>query len=319
MVVSQPPPVESLQPVSKEPEPVSAAKQQRVPTVVRVRDRPGARSRAVLAVTGGPDVGRVISLPSEEVELGRSEQCAVRFDDQGLSRVHAVINRALSVYVFTDRASTNGSFVNDEKVAGSTVLRDGDHIRLGADTTLRFSMVDEAEELALRQVYESAARDALTGAANRKSFDERLSADLAFSVRHRTPLAVLLVDIDFFKRVNDEHGHLAGDAVLKSTARALERSVRLEDLVARYGGEEFGVIARGSELTRARKMAERLRRAIAAEDVVHDGKQIRVTASIGVASLACCPEGSDKTALVSLADKRLYRAKELGRNRVVSD
>ena len=276
------------------------------------------RSRAVLTVTRGPEVGRVISLIQGEVTLGRSEECTVWFHDPRLSRVHAQITYAVHEYVLTDRASTNGSYVNDRRVLSPTALRDGDHVRLGADTTLRFSMVDENEEQALRKMYESSSRDALTGVSNRKSFDERLSAELAFAQRHGSPLSLMLIDVDFFKRVNDTYGHQAGDAVLHGVAQVLERSVRAEDMVARYGGEEFAVIARATDLRGALFMAERLRKNVSLEAVEQQGRQLRVTASIGVASLACCGANRDKPTLIALTDARLYRAKQLGRDRVVS-
>jgi two-component system, cell cycle response regulator len=276
------------------------------------------RSRAVLTITSGPDVGRVISLVRGEVTFGRSEECGVWFSDPSLSRVHAQVTYAVHEYVLTDRASTNGSFVNDRKVLSPTALRDGDHVRLGAETTLRFSMVDENEEQALRQMYESAARDALTGVSNRKCFDERLAAELAFATRHGTPLCLTLVDIDYFKRINDGFGHQAGDAVLRAVAAVLVRSIRAEDMVARYGGEEFAVIARGADLRGAGIMGERLRHNVSQEDVEHQGQRLRVTCSVGVASLACCSKDRDKAALIALADTRLYRAKQLGRNRVVN-
>ena len=276
------------------------------------------RSRAVLTVSKGSEVGRVISLVQGEVTLGRSEECTVWFHDPSLSRVHAQITYAVQEYVLTDRASTNGSYVNDRRVLSPTALRDGDHVRLGADTTLRFSMVDENEEQALRRMYESAARDALTGVSNRKSFDERLSAELAFAQRHNSPLCLMLIDVDFFKRVNDTYGHQAGDAVLHAVAQVLERSVRAEDMVARYGGEEFAVIARATDLRGAAVMAERLRQNVALEAVEHQGRVLRVTASVGVASLVCCGATRDKPTLIALTDARLYRAKQLGRDRVVS-
>lgn len=274
------------------------------------------RSRAVLSVSSGSDVGRVISVERGETTLGRADDCAVRFHDPSLSRLHAKILFAVGEYVFYDCGSTNGSCVNDRPVTSPTALRDGDHVRLGSGTTLRFSMVDANEEEALRRVYESAARDALTGISNRRSFEERINAEIAFAIRHDVPLAVLLVDVDHFKRVNDTHGHLGGDCVLHAVAKALEASVRAEDMVARYGGEEFAIIARGSDPEGALMMAERLRKQVLATEVEHEGKTIRVTISIGMASLDCC-ETKDRQTLLATADARLYRAKETGRNRVV--
>jgi diguanylate cyclase (GGDEF)-like protein len=276
------------------------------------------RSRAVLTITRGPEVGRVISLIQGEVTFGRAQECTVCFSDPSLSRIHAQVTYAVHEYVLTDRASTNGSFVNDRKVLSPTALRDGDHVRLGAETTLRFSMVDANEEQALRQMYESAARDALTGVSNRKCFDERVAAELAFAQRHGTPLCLTLIDIDYFKRVNDGFGHQAGDAVLRAVAAVLSRSIRAEDMVARYGGEEFAVIARGAELRGAGIMAERLRHNVSQENVDFQGRTLRVTASLGVASLACCGANRDQATLIARADARLYQAKQLGRNRVVN-
>jgi two-component system cell cycle response regulator len=274
------------------------------------------RSRAVLSVSSGGDVGRVISVERGETTLGRADECVVRFHDPSLSRLHAKILFAVGEYIFYDCGSTNGSCVNDQPVTSPVALCDGDHLRLGSGTTLRFSMVDANEEEAMRRVYESAARDALTGIANRRSFEERINAEIAFAVRHELPLAVLIVDVDHFKRVNDTHGHLGGDNVLQAVAKALDGSVRAEDMVARYGGEEFAIIARGSDPEGALMMAERLRKQVLATEVEYDGKTICVTVSIGMASLDCC-ETKDRQTLLATADARLYRAKELGRNRVI--
>jgi diguanylate cyclase (GGDEF)-like protein len=118
--------------------------------------------------------------------------------------------------------------------------------------------------------------------------------------------------------VNDGFGHLAGDAVLKAVASTLASGIRTEDAVARYGGEEFVVIARGIGVEEAHVMAERLRQLVASTRTAFDQREIAVTVSAGVASLACCGERPDKQTLLALSDARLYRAKQAGRNRVVS-
>jgi diguanylate cyclase (GGDEF)-like protein len=249
--------------------------------------------------------------------LGRSEECDARIDDQGLSRIHAQIVRVVGNWMFTDKGSTNGSAINDQRVETPVRLADGDRIRLGATTTLRFALVDEAEEHALRSVYEATTRDPLTGTANRKHLEERLDAELAYAVRHRALLSVVIVDVDHFKRVNDGHGHLAGDAVLKNVAATLTRGIRTEDALARYGGEEFVVIARGIGVDEASVMAERLRQLVASSPTLFEHQEIAVTVSAGVASLLCCGERRDKQTLLKLADARLYRAKQSGRNQVI--
>jgi diguanylate cyclase (GGDEF)-like protein len=179
-------------------------------------------------------------------------------------------------------------------------------------------MVDEQEERALVKVYESSVKDGLTGVWNRKYLDERLASELAFAVRHpAAQLAVVLADIDHFKKVNDTYGHLVGDEVLKATAGVMRAAIRTEDLVARYGGEEFVVVARGVDLKSATQLGERLRVVAERNQLQVDGKVLTRTISAGVATLECC--GADKSVerLLGLADERLYRAKETGRNRVV--
>jgi two-component system cell cycle response regulator len=174
-------------------------------------------------------------------------------------------------------------------------------------------------------MYEAALYDGLTHVFNRKHLEERLDAEVAFAVRHSTELSVAILDIDFFKKVNDTYGHPAGDAVLKHVANILGRTLRTEDLLARYGGEEFVMVARGIPLTNACVAAERLRAAVASSPIswthhAPDGttKQVDlvVTSSAGVASLTCC-DTKDKPTLLRIADQRLYQAKQAGRNRVV--
>ena len=290
-------------------------------TVVADAGPPGmARDRGVLTVLSGPETGRVVSVTPAGVRLGRSEDCDLSFDDASLSRVHARALRLLGTQFFLgDEGSTNGTFVNGARLDRATELSDGDRIQLGTGTHLRFAIVDEAEEAALVRVYQSGRIDGLTGIANRAAFDERLDKELAFAVRHDSPLAVALFDVDHFKKINDTFGHPAGDEVLKSVAATLSRTLRTEDVVARYGGEEFVVVMRELDVGAARALADRLREAIAAHPVVAAGEAIRLTVSAGVASLACCAPETHKAALVGKADARLYLAKQGGRNRVVSE
>jgi diguanylate cyclase (GGDEF)-like protein len=223
--------------------------------------------------------------------------------------------RAGAEYHIEDAGSRNGVFVNDERVARAP-LRDGDRVRLGSAVTLRFQVVTEQEHHALVRVFESSVKDGLTGAWNRRYLDERLLGELGFAKRHRTALAVVLVDIDHFKKVNDTHGHQVGDLVLQATAETMRTAIRVEDVLARYGGEEFLVIARGLDLTRGVQLAERLRIIAERRPVVVDGTTIPRTISAGVATVECCGEDLSSHTLLRIADERLYRAKAGGRNRV---
>jgi len=279
---------------------------------------PGAtKRRGVFSVVGGADAGRVLSvLEGATVTLGRDADCTYPFDDASLSRVHARVMRVATEYVIRDDGSTNGTFVNDQRLERAYSLKDGDRVQLGSDTVMRFALVDEEEEKALRNVYDASILDALTGVHNRKYLEDRITTEIAFAVRNATELSAFIIDVDHFKKVNDTYGHLAGDAVLKAVAAILMRSVRPEDVLARYGGEEFVVLARGIPVESAMILAERMRGMLEAQPIPFEEHIIPITASAGVASLRDCGT-PDRASLLGTADGRLYRAKEEGRNRVV--
>jgi len=160
-----------------------------------------------------------------------------------------------------------------------------------------------------------AAQDALTGLANRRTLDARLATEHARFARRGEPLSVLMLDLDHFKRVNDDYGHAAGDDVLAATARALGDELRAIDLGARFGGEEFLAMLPDTPLDDAMRVAERIRRRIAAMRALHDGVAIPVTVSIGAAQLA---PGESITSLLARTDAALYEAKRGGRDRCVA-
>jgi diguanylate cyclase (GGDEF)-like protein/PAS domain S-box-containing protein len=163
--------------------------------------------------------------------------------------------------------------------------------------------------------------DELTGAYNVRYYWARLRYEFVRSVRYAQPLACLMADLDRFKKVNDQHGHLAGDEVLQQVARTMSSTVREVDIVARYGGEEFGIILPNTGAAGAVKCAENIRNALAAADFrvgqaggANPPAAIRVTVSIGVTVLT--PDVAREEQLASRADVALYRAKREGRNRV---
>jgi diguanylate cyclase (GGDEF)-like protein len=158
------------------------------------------------------------------------------------------------------------------------------------------------------------ASDPLTGLPNRRTFEERLRVELARAARYRLPLALVMIDLDHFKRVNDRHGHRAGDEVLRATAEVLDAGKRSGDLVARYGGEELVALLPHSDAQAATAWAERVRAQIAALVIPWNGGPLRVTASFGVAVFPA--SGTDRDGLVEASDQALYLAKRAGRNRV---
>ena len=168
-----------------------------------------------------------------------------------------------------------------------------------------------------RRVASQATTDSLTGLGNRRMLDEELTLEWRRADRVGDSLSFVLLDLDNFKRVNDGHGHLAGDAVLCAVGELLASGVRQVDLAGRYGGEEFGLILPGTDLLGAQNLAERLRTALAAAQVeVAEGTSLTTTASFGVASKGELPSAE---ALVAAADQALYEAKRAGKNRVVPE
>jgi diguanylate cyclase (GGDEF)-like protein len=144
-----------------------------------------------------------------------------------------------------------------------------------------------------------------------------MTSEIAFAKRHGSALSLLMMDFDHFKRVNDTHGHQAGDHVLKTVAAVVRRTVRVEDVVARYGGEEFAIIARSTDLSQSMILAERVRSTVEKTRIEFEGKVIPMTVSIGVASTSCCVGAVTVEQLVTIADRRLYACKAAGRNRAI--
>lgn len=170
-------------------------------------------------------------------------------------------------------------------------------------------------QVALQTLEEMSVRDGLTGLYNRRHLEEVLDAEFARVQRYGGKLSVLLFDIDHFKRVNDTHGHQAGDAVLKAVAERTQAVLRQSDVAARFGGEEFSVVLPGVDLDGAQVLAERVREVIAEAPILHKGATINVTVSVGVSEVRA--ETSNHEKLLHEADIALYAAKAEGRNRVL--
>jgi diguanylate cyclase (GGDEF)-like protein len=267
---------------------------------------------AYLVVISGPSFGEMYKLKGERSTLGRGERADIRVLDDGVSREHAAIERDGGKMVLVDNGSTNGTFCNGTRVKRHD-LTDGDKISIGATTILRFTYQDQVDEHYQKKLFESALRDGLTATFNRRYFVDRLHTEIRFAVRHEKVLGLLFVDIDHFKKINDVHGHLAGDEVLAGVARVMTQTIRAEDVLARYGGEEFAVICREIDLEGARILGERLRVAVAEQKFEHAGKVIPVTVSVGAAVES---KIDDAHAFIAAADAAMYEAKRAGRNRV---
>ena len=167
--------------------------------------------------------------------------------------------------------------------------------------------------LLYRAATQSALRDPLTGAGNRIAMEQTLQREIEMSRRHVQPLSVLMLDIDHFKRVNDSHGHSAGDDVLKAVAASIKSQLRNVDMVFRYGGEEFLILLSNTGREAAAMVGERLRYAAQAAEYYADGQLIELTVSLGCSTLL---PGESAESLLRRADSALYVAKREGRNRL---
>ncbi|MFN3885458.1 MAG: diguanylate cyclase [Aquabacterium sp.] len=169
-----------------------------------------------------------------------------------------------------------------------------------------------------KEVAEQAARtDALTGTATRLAFTEVAEVEMQRALRYRNDLSLLMLDLDHFKGINDQHGHVTGDAVLVNFAQVVQQQIRNMDTLARMGGEEFVVLLPNANVAQAGALAERIRRAVSEARLMVDGKPLRVSVSIGVAQFDW--RELSLTRWLARADAALYRAKDQGRNRVVHD
>ncbi|HVZ89316.1 MAG TPA: GGDEF domain-containing protein [Polyangia bacterium] len=272
------------------------------------------RDRAYLVVLAGASLGEMYKIEHDKTVIGRGQKAQIRLLDDGISREHAQVVIEGNRVLLEDLGSTNGTFCNGLKVDRKE-LADGDKILVGSTTILKFTYHDNLDEIFQKQMYESALRDGLTKAFNKKYFTDRLESELTFALRHSSPLVLVMFDIDHFKKVNDTYGHQAGDRVLSDISTLLSGALRAEDVFARYGGEEFAIICRGTDVAQAQIVGERMRKAVEKHRFVHEGALIPVTISVGIAGL---PDAAVKDAadLVSLADKALYQSKHGGRNRV---
>ena len=275
----------------------------------------GNKENAYLIVVGGKSlIGKAYKIEGEMI-LGRGEGSQIVLDDEGVSRHHAkLVKRPEGRVELIDLNSTNGTFCNGLKVRAQ-LLNDGDKVQVGSTAILKFSYQDELDEQLQKNLFEWGTRDALTGLYNKKFFSDALQKEFNYHGRHNLPLTLIILDIDYFKKVNDTHGHVAGDHVLQVVAKRILDALRSEDLVARYGGEEMVAVLRETPEAEGRRCAERIRRTIESSVFTHNNASIPVTLSGGVVtSIDNLYESPEE--MVGMADRCLYAAKAAGRNRV---
>ena len=276
-----------------------------------------ARRSACVVVIHGEGLGRRADIGDAPVLVGRSSEADLVIAHQSVSRAHCRIWRTEDAYLVADLGATNTTRLNDAKLQGERTLVDGDQLTVG-ESILKFISQDSVEASYHEEIYQLATHDALTELCNRRHFAELADKEIARAMRHGRPLSLCILDVDLFKPINDRHGHIRGDEVLRQVAAVLRRHARNDDVAARIGGEEFALLLPECTAADAALLADRLREAVAGTLFAPGGEAQRITVSIGVAALA--PQRDTRPALMAAADAALYRAKSEGRNRVrVSD
>lgn len=274
----------------------------------------------LIMVRGGGITGALLRVDDRTTSLGRSIENTHSFQDATISRRHAALTHDAEGRAWlVDLGSSNGTFINGKRLIPHqpSRLEPGGRLQLGGSTVLKYVGLDPCEERFQRELFDRAVRDDLTGLYNRAYFLEQIEARCDQAIPQGMSMALLMVDIDHFKRINDDHGHDAGDAALREVAKVLRESTRADDLVARYGGEEFLVALPVRDEARAIERAERIRLHLAERPIRAGGGLLRLTVSIGL-SHADWERPRNITHLITSADAALYVAKRGGRNRVVS-
>lgn len=250
---------------------------------------------------------------AEPLTVGRGQENSVVLDNDSVSRRHCRVEKRNDSWYVVDLDSTNGTYVNDVQVT-EYGLRRGDQIKIG-DTIVKFLSGSDLEAQYHETIYNMTIVDGLTQIHNKRYLMDTLEREIPRARRHARPLALVMFDIDRFKGINDNYGHLAGDFVLKELAQLVKSRLRPDDVIGRYGGEEFCAILPETPLDGAMSIAEDLRAKVAERRFMFEGEAIPVTVSLGCSQLA-----GDQTILelIKTADDKLYEAKRSGRNRVCS-
>lgn len=283
-------------------------------TVLMGASRTGnERHESCLVIIRGARLGSRLVPGEEPLTIGRAVDADFQISERSISRYHCRVFFKDGCYWIEDLGSTNHTWLNDEMVERAP-LRDGDLIRI-SQTVLKFVDEGNIEAGYHSELHESTIRDALTGLYNRRHAMAVLEKEAARAQRDKDyDLALVILDLDFFKDINDEHGHLAGDGILKQLTQLAAERVRGSDTLARIGGEEFALILPDTTADEAWRLAESIRETVAGARVRLGEEEHTMTLSAGVATWQ--PQMESISELLRAADQQLYEAKSSGRNRV---
>jgi diguanylate cyclase (GGDEF)-like protein len=260
-------------------------------------------------------VGKQWLITRNDMTIGRSVETEVYISDSSLSRSHAKFEvNGNDIYII-DLGSTNKTIVNGAVLPQMTKrkLFNNDQIKTG-NIIFKFLEKGNLESITNQQVFEKAQKDALTGAYSKGALLEKGPEAVKRAEVLNEPLSVITFDIDYFKKINDTLGHPGGDYILKELGHLMQsKLVRANDYFARFGGEEFVIILQATTLKTAQEVAERVRSTVETHPFVFEAKKIKVTISIGVASII---QNDNWEKIYNRADQALYQSKQSGRNKV---
>jgi len=260
-------------------------------------------------------LGKRFVLDTSPMRIGRGTENHIVLDGDSVSRRHAHLEQRGPAWYGVDDGSTNGTYVNDEQIVREQVLSNGDRVKVGP-TIFKYLSGQDVEAQYHEEIYRMTIIDGLTQAHVKRYLLEALEKEFIRARRHVRDLSFIMFDIDHFKKINDVHGHLAGDFVLKELARIVQTRIRRDEVFARYGGEEFAIVLPETNLEGAKALADWLRDKVERSSFTFQNETIRVTISIGVSMLN--DDYKVSTDLIKDADAKLYEAKRGGRNRVVA-
>lgn len=274
---------------------------------------PSGNDCVVVIYTKEPTLlGKRFVLDQARVRIGRGADNHIVLEGDSVSRRHSYLERRDGRWFAVDDNSTNGTYVNEQQIPNEIELRNNDRVKVGP-TILKYLSGADAEAKYHEEIYRLTIVDGLTQIHNKRYLYEALEREITRARRHDRPLAALIFDIDYFKRINDHYGHLAGDYVLRELADAVKLRIRRDEVFARYGGEEFVIVLPETTLEGGQALAESLREKVEEHEFVFQGERMPVTISVGCSVM----EAEDGAAeLIQRADERLYEAKRAGRNQV---
>jgi two-component system cell cycle response regulator len=269
-----------------------------------------------LVILKGNESGRLYALTRSSMVVGRSQEADIPIDDERISRRHCLVVSENGRFAVEDCGSKNGTFVDGRPITRA-VLSPDVTVQVG-QTLFRVEYKDEGEAKRMEDLFRHATIDPLAEVHNRFYFMRRAREEVALARRQELPVAIVMLDMDSFKGINDTYGHLAGDLMVREVAQMVHKSKREEDLLARYGGDEFICMLRGAVTPEGVVcFCERVRQLVADSRIDYNGHPLCATLSVGAAIRRGKQLRLDD--VIAAADRAMYRAKERGRNRTELD